>query len=164
MTALGGQRDGMVVKETDLFDRTIDPVIIATLPSMSQHKASRASWRLTKPPSTSFRRNIRVTICLQPVFIFRRNLVQTTAEDLSRTPCMLWQSLTLEKPAVGQVLGVHVDDAAEAHVRALAVSLEDGDEGDTKGVPSAERKLGITFRAMEEQVKGVVDQQQGLQR
>lgn len=103
---------------------------------MSQHKASRASWRLTKPPSTSFRRNIRVTICLQPVFIFRRNLVQTTAEDLSRTPCMLWQSLTLEKPAVGQVLGVHVDDAAEAHVRALAVSLEDGDEGDTKGVPS----------------------------
>lgn len=76
------------------------------------------------------------TICLHTVFVSVPSLVQTTAEDLSRTPYMLWQSLISERPAVGQVLGVHVDDAAEAHVRALAIGLENGDDGDTEGVPS----------------------------
>lgn len=74
-------------------------------------------------------------ICLHPVFVFGRSLVQTTAEELSGTPGMLWQSLNSEKPTMSQFLGVHIDDVAEAHVKALEVPNH-GDDSDVKGVRS----------------------------
>lgn len=76
------------------------------------------------------------TISLHPVFVFGRSLVQTTAEELSGTPGMLWTSLVSETPAFGQFLGVHVDDVAAAHVRALEIGPLNADDGGTNAVRS----------------------------
>ena len=61
---------------------------------------------------------------------------------------------------MGQFLGVHVDDVAEAHIRALAVSLDDGDDGDSKGVRSyllaaKRRSWGDVVRFVRGQYPGV---------
>jgi nucleoside-diphosphate-sugar epimerase len=53
------------------------------------------------------------------VYVFGRNLLQKTADELSGTNGMLFSSLFSEEPSFVPYRGVHVDDVAEAHIRAL---------------------------------------------
>lgn len=98
-----------------------------------------------------------------------------------------------DRPLAGQFLGVHVDDVAEAHLRALRdnitglrsylLAAERGSWADvyrfmrerhpvgaggfgrySVDASNAERDLGIRFKGMKEQVGDVVDQQLDLRR
>ena len=51
--------------------------------------------------------------------MFGRSLVQESASDLGGTNGLLFQALMTETNAFGHYLGVHVNDVAVAHVRAL---------------------------------------------
>jgi nucleoside-diphosphate-sugar epimerase len=62
-------------------------------------------------------------VTIHPVFVFGRSLIQESADDLAGSPGLLFKSLMSEKPPVGGFRGVHVDDVAEAHVRALRTGI-----------------------------------------
>lgn len=62
-------------------------------------------------------------VTLHPVFVFGRNPLQERADQLAGSNAMLYQSLMSETPYLGQFLGVHIDDVAEAHVKALDESV-----------------------------------------
>ena len=61
-------------------------------------------------------------VTIHPVLVFGRSLIQETAEELSGSNGMLFQTLMSETPYGKQFLGVHVSDVASAHVSALTKS------------------------------------------
>jgi nucleoside-diphosphate-sugar epimerase len=66
-------------------------------------------------------------ITIHPVYVFGRSLIQESAADLAGTNGLLFQALMTETNAFGHFLGVHVDDVAVAHVRALTVKKNEGE-------------------------------------
>lgn len=62
-------------------------------------------------------------ITLHPVFVFGRNPLQGRADQLAGSNGTLYKSLMSETPILAQFLGVHIDDVAEAHVKALDESI-----------------------------------------
>lgn len=61
-------------------------------------------------------------VTIHPVLVFGRSLIQETADELSGSNGMLFQTLMSETPLGKQFLGVHVSDVASAHVSALTKS------------------------------------------
>lgn len=62
-------------------------------------------------------------VTLHPVYVFGRNLLQTSADEISGTNEMLFKSLFSEEPLFSPYRGVHIDDVAAAHVRALELAV-----------------------------------------
>jgi hypothetical protein len=58
-------------------------------------------------------------ITLHPMNVSGQNLLQTSADETSGTNEMLFKSLFSRKPLFVPCRGVHIDDVAAAHVRAL---------------------------------------------
>ncbi|KAF9887163.1 hypothetical protein FE257_010417 [Aspergillus nanangensis] len=120
---LTSQQNGSVITETEDIPYNIDYKIISLLDPMTQYRASKvASYKAV----LEFVRDQKPTfdvVTLHPIFVYGRNLVQEKSDSPSGTCGMLFRSLISEKPLVGQFLGVHVDDVATAHVRALNTSI-----------------------------------------
>ena len=81
--------------------------------------ANQASWDFKKTENPGFS-----LVTLHPAFVFGRNALQTTAEDLSGTNGLFFLTVADGKPLVN-LTAVHVDDVAEAHVKALADNIPD---------------------------------------
>jgi nucleoside-diphosphate-sugar epimerase len=64
-------------------------------------------------------------ITFHPTFVLGPSLVQTSAQEISGINAWLWNSLQSEKPLF-PALCVHVQDVAEAHIRALSMPLSSG--------------------------------------
>lgn len=79
------------------------------------HQATRNFVKERKPNYT--------LITLHPSYVMGRDITQETAEGLGRINALLWQSLASEKPLIG-TSWVHVQDVADAHVKALHVNVE----------------------------------------
>ncbi|KAE8384531.1 flavonol reductase [Aspergillus alliaceus] len=114
--------DDAVVKEDNDFDFTFDAESPAALSPIGQYHASKIAahkavtdFVATKNPSFD-------VVTIHPVLVFGRSLIQETAEELSGSNGMLFQTLMSETPFGKQFLGVHVSDVASAHVRALTKS------------------------------------------
>lgn len=58
-------------------------------------------------------------VTLHPVYVFGPNLLQTSSDEISGTNEMLFTSLYSEEPSFVPYRGVHIDDVAAAHIRAL---------------------------------------------
>jgi nucleoside-diphosphate-sugar epimerase len=58
-------------------------------------------------------------VTLHPVYVFGHNLLQKHADEISGTNKMLFTSFLSDEPLFAPYRGVHVDDVAEAHIRAL---------------------------------------------
>lgn len=102
----------------DLF-LPVDSLTVQNVSPMDQYHASklaahRATLDFAKQHTPSFD-----IVTLHPVFVFGRSLVQESAEGLEGSNGLLFKSLMSEKPLVGQYLGVHLDDVADAHVMVL---------------------------------------------
>jgi len=61
-------------------------------------------------------------VTLHPVYVFGRNLLQTSPDELSGTNSMLFRSFLSKEPLFAPYRGVHVDDVADAHIRALTLA------------------------------------------
>jgi nucleoside-diphosphate-sugar epimerase len=61
-------------------------------------------------------------VTLHPVYVFGKNLLQTSADEISGTNEMLFKSLYSEEPSFVPYRGVHIDDVAAAHIRALDIA------------------------------------------
>ncbi|KAJ5591260.1 NAD-dependent epimerase/dehydratase [Penicillium hetheringtonii] len=111
--------DGTVITENNDIDFTMDPGQVRTLDPMSQYHASKlAAHKATLDFYTEKKPSFDI-VTLHPVFVYGHSLVQETADQLGGTNGLLFQSLFSEKPSAGQYLGVHVEDVALAHIKAL---------------------------------------------
>lgn len=81
--------------------------------------ANQASWDFKKTENPTFS-----LVTLHPAFVFGRNALQTTAEDLGGTNGLFFLSVADGKPLIN-ITAVHIDDVAEAHVKALADNIPD---------------------------------------
>ena len=89
---------------------------------MGQYQASKmASYTATLDFVETNKPHFSV-VTLHPVFVFGRNLLQTSADELSGTNGGLFGGLYSEEPMFKHFTGVHVDDVAEAHIRALSLA------------------------------------------
>jgi nucleoside-diphosphate-sugar epimerase len=60
-------------------------------------------------------------ITLHPVYVFGRNILQTSPSEISGTDKMLYNSFLSASPLFAPYRGVHVDDVASAHIKALTI-------------------------------------------
>ncbi|GAQ46011.1 hypothetical protein AtubIFM56815_007179 [Aspergillus tubingensis] len=126
---MSGRPEGGVIKENNDWDLSVDQTADLTgandeATSMQLYHASKllanqASWdfKETEKPSFSL-------VSLHPAFVFGRNALQTTAEDLGGTNGLFFLSVADGKPLIN-ITAVHIDDVAEAHVKALADNIPD---------------------------------------
>jgi nucleoside-diphosphate-sugar epimerase len=130
-------------KEDNEINYTLPPQsTIATLPKMAQYHASKLAAHKAALYFISSTNPSFDTITIHPVFVFGSRLVQETADGLDGSSGNLFQSLFAETPSFGQFLGVHVDDVAEAHVKAL----DEGVKGFRSYLLSAKRRSWADVR------------------
>jgi nucleoside-diphosphate-sugar epimerase len=60
-------------------------------------------------------------VTLHPVYVFGRNILQTSPDELSGTNKMLYNSFLSASPLFAPYRGVHIDDVASAHIKALTI-------------------------------------------
>lgn len=107
-----------IPKESLYFDASI----VSTLDPMGQYQASKmASYTATLDFIETRKPHFSV-VTIHPVFVYGRNLLQTKPDQISGTNANLFQSLLSEEPSPAPFQGVHVDDVAEAHIRALSLA------------------------------------------
>jgi nucleoside-diphosphate-sugar epimerase len=82
--------------------------------------ANQASWAFNKTENPSFS-----LVTIHPAFVYGRNPLQTTAKELSGTNGGFFLTIAGGKPLVA-ITAVHIDDVAEAHVKALGDNIPDG--------------------------------------
>ncbi|PYH35833.1 putative 3-beta hydroxysteroid dehydrogenase/isomerase [Aspergillus neoniger CBS 115656] len=126
---MSGRPEGGVIKENNDWDLSVDQTADLTgandeATSMQLYHASKllanqASWDFKETENPSFS-----LVTLHPAFVFGRNALQTTAEDLGGTNGLFFLTVADGKPLV-TITAVHVDDVAEAHVKALADNIPD---------------------------------------
>lgn len=82
--------------------------------------ANNASWEFMRNKKPNFS-----LITLHPAFVFGHNLLQTTAETIDGSNRLLFGTIMTGKP-MGTISAVHIQDVAEAHVKALDRAVPDG--------------------------------------
>jgi nucleoside-diphosphate-sugar epimerase len=83
------------------------------------HQATRDFVKESKPDYA--------LITLHPVYVLGPDLTQATAEGLGGINGLFWASLSSEKPLLG-TSWVHVQDVADAHIKAIESNVENGKE------------------------------------
>ncbi|RDW86997.1 uncharacterized protein DSM5745_03639 [Aspergillus mulundensis] len=131
LVPLSGIPDGGVVREDNNWDLNVDPAADfvdpanpaatpMTLYCASKLLANNATWEYWKTDRPHY-----ALVTLHPAFVFGRNLVQDPGEEVSGSNRIIWGSVMGGVP-VGGITGVHIQDVAEAHVKALAPAIKDG--------------------------------------
>ncbi|KUM55842.1 hypothetical protein ACN42_g11396 [Penicillium freii] len=114
--------DGTLVKEDNDFDFTFDAESPTALSPIGQYHASKIAAHKAVIDFVATNKPSFDVVTIHPVLVFGRSLIQETAEGLSGSNGLLFQTLMSETPFGKQFFGVHVSDVASAHVSALARS------------------------------------------
>ncbi|KAK1144062.1 putative PKS/NRPS-like protein biosynthetic cluster [Aspergillus melleus] len=124
---------GGVIKENNPWDFTIDPSADFTSPSgndsvtaMRLYHASKllaynATWDFQKHQSPHFS-----LVTLNPAFVYGHNHLQTTADEIKGSTNQMFFGTIMSGTPLGNITVVHIQDVAEAHVKALSDSVPDG--------------------------------------
>ncbi|KAJ5648732.1 hypothetical protein N7490_005104 [Penicillium lividum] len=127
-----GIPEGGVVKEDNDWNLSVDRKANFVDPSnpdatpMTLYRASKllannATWEFWKNEKPHY-----ALVTIHPAFVFGANLVQTSAEEVQGgSNGILWGSVMRGVP-MGGITGVHIQDVAEAHVKALDPKIKDG--------------------------------------
>jgi nucleoside-diphosphate-sugar epimerase len=102
-------------------DLRFDDSIIPSLNPGRQYRASKIASYLATLDFVEAKKPHYAVVTLHPVYVFGRNLLQTIAEEISGTNKMLFHSFLSEEPLFAPYRGVHIDDVAAAHIRALSL-------------------------------------------
>ncbi|KAH8430657.1 uncharacterized protein LDX57_008319 [Aspergillus melleus] len=127
-----GIPEGGIIKEDNDWNLTVDPkanfvdpnnpdATPMTLYRASKLLANNATWEFwgTEKPHFSL-------VTIHPAFVFGTNFMQSSAQEVQAgSNGILWGSLTGGVP-LGGITGVHIQDVAEAHVKALDPKIKDG--------------------------------------
>ncbi|EAW12150.1 putative 3-beta hydroxysteroid dehydrogenase/isomerase [Aspergillus clavatus NRRL 1] len=125
-----GAPDGGVIRENNGWDLSVDASADFTGPSpaatafklyhASKLLANNASWDFKKTENPHFS-----LVTLHPAFVYGHNHTQTRAEDIGGTNGMLFGTIMTGTPS-GNITAVHVQDVAEAQIKALNDAVPDG--------------------------------------
>lgn len=105
----------------NFVDPTNPGVTPMTLYRASKLLANNATWKFweTDKPHYSL-------VSIHPAFVFGHNLVQNSAEEIEAgSNGILWGTVMGGVP-LGGITGVHIQDVAEAHIKALDPKILDG--------------------------------------
>ncbi|KJK60998.1 aldehyde reductase extended e SDR [Aspergillus parasiticus SU-1] len=144
---LAGLPSGGVVKEVNDWDLTVDPTADfvdphnldatpMTLYRASKLLANNATWNFweTEKPHYSL-------VTLHPSFVFGHNYVQSSAEEVQAgSNGILWGSVMGGVPMAG-ITGVHIQDVAQAHIKALDPKIKDGSKYLISGPPTTWKEI-----------------------
>ncbi|GAB1195894.1 hypothetical protein APSETT444_005159 [Aspergillus pseudonomiae] len=132
LVPLTGVPEGGVIQENNDWDLSVDedgsfedPTNPAATP-MTLYMASKllsdaATWDFWKTAKPKY-----ALVTLHPAFVYGRNLMQTCADGVKRgSNGALWGFIMAGTPT-GFLTAVHVQDVAEAHIRALDQKIVDG--------------------------------------
>ncbi|KAJ5403720.1 hypothetical protein N7509_003591 [Penicillium cosmopolitanum] len=110
------------VDETADFNNPADPAGTAfKLYHASKLLANNAAWEFWKNSKPHYS-----LVSLHPSFVLGRNLVQTSAKDIEKgSNAGLWKGI-MAGVATPMVTGVHIQDVADAQIKALSPSIPDG--------------------------------------
>ncbi|KAF7117471.1 hypothetical protein CNMCM5793_006453 [Aspergillus hiratsukae] len=128
---IAGVPEGGVIRENNGWDLTVDPSADFTGPDeaatslklycASKLLANAATWEFKNAEKPRFS-----LVTLHPAFVFGHNHLQASPEEVQGgTNGMMWGTIMTGKP-VGNITGVHVQDVAEAHIKALDETVPDG--------------------------------------
>ncbi|KAL4959059.1 putative 3-beta hydroxysteroid dehydrogenase/isomerase [Aspergillus stella-maris] len=132
LVPLLGIPTGGIIKEDSDWDLTVDSNANFTDPDnpaatpMTLYRASKllannATWEFWKTETPHYS-----LVTLHPSFVFGHNPVQASAEEIQRgSNGILWGSVMGGMP-LGGITGVHIQDVAEAHIKALAPEIKNG--------------------------------------
>jgi nucleoside-diphosphate-sugar epimerase len=98
-----------------------DQSIIPTLDPGRQYRASKIASYLATLDFISTKNPHFSVVTLHPVYVFGRNILQTSASEISGTNKMLYNSFLSASPLFAPYRGVHIDDVAFAHIKALTI-------------------------------------------
>ncbi|KAJ5652774.1 NAD(P)-binding protein [Penicillium longicatenatum] len=131
---LTGIPEGGVIKEENDWDLTVDPnanfvdpnnpaAAPMTLYRASKLLADKATWDFWKANRPHYS-----LVTLHPAFVFGHNLVQTSAEGIrAGSNGIIWGGVMQGTTYGGAgITGVHIQDVAEAHIKALNPKIKDG--------------------------------------
>ncbi|KAI4850369.1 NAD dependent epimerase/dehydratase family protein [Aureobasidium sp. EXF-8845] len=114
--------DGTIVTEDiSTQDLEFDQSIVPSLDPGRQYRASKIASYLATLDFVSTRQPHFSVVTLHPVYVFGRNILQTSPDEISGTNKMLYNSLLSASPLFAPYRGVHVDDVASAHIKALTI-------------------------------------------
>ncbi|KOS39372.1 hypothetical protein ACN38_g9804 [Penicillium nordicum] len=144
---LAGLPSGGVVKEDNDWDLTVDPTadfvdphhLVAapmTLYRASKLLANNATWNFWKTEKPQYS-----LVTLHPSFVFGHNLVQSCAEEVQTgSNGVVWGSVMGGVPITGTT-GVHIQDVAQAHIKALDPKIKDGSKYLISGPPTTWKEV-----------------------
>ncbi|PYI14846.1 NAD(P)-binding protein, partial [Aspergillus violaceofuscus CBS 115571] len=144
---LTGLPDGGVIREDNDWDFAVDATADFVDPSnpaatpMTLYRASKllannATWEFwrTENPQYSL-------VTLHPSFVFGHNLVQSAAKEIEAgSNGIIWGSVMGGVP-LGGITGVHVQDVAEAHIKALDPKIKNGTKYLLSGPPTTWKEV-----------------------
>lgn len=110
------------IQEDSDFDFTFDVESLPSRPDIEKYHASKIAAHKAVIDFVTANNPPFDIATIHPIYVFGRSLVQETADQLNGTNRLLFHWLTSGAPLDGQFIGVHVDDVAIAHVRALTRS------------------------------------------
>lgn len=98
-------------------------------PAATPMKLYRASKLLANNATWKFRETAKphyALVTLHPGFVYGHNLVQSSADQVNAgSNGLLWNIIMKGDPS-GNLVGVHIQDVAEAHIKALDPKIVDG--------------------------------------
>ncbi|KAL5366639.1 NAD(P)-binding protein [Aspergillus floccosus] len=131
LVPLAGLPEGGVIHEDSDWDFSVDenasfedpgnpaatPMVLYMASKLLANKATWDFWNTAKPHYA--------LVTLHPAFVYGHNLMQTSAEGVQGSNAAFWAWIMGGFPT-GFLTGVHVQDVAEAHIRALHPHIADG--------------------------------------
>ncbi|KAJ5862333.1 hypothetical protein N7455_006401 [Penicillium solitum] len=127
-----GIPEGGVIKEDNDWNLNVDSkanFVDSSNPDTTPMTLYRASKLLANNATWEFREAEKPhysLVTIHPAFVFGTNLVQNSAQEVQTgSNGILWGSVMGGVP-LGGIRGVHIQDVAEAHVKALDPKIKDG--------------------------------------
>ncbi|RAK75338.1 putative 3-beta hydroxysteroid dehydrogenase/isomerase [Aspergillus fijiensis CBS 313.89] len=144
---LAGLPDGGVIREDNDWDLAVDPTADFVDPNnpaatpMTLYRASKllannATWDFWRTENPHY-----ALVTLHPSFVFGHNLVQASGKEIEAgSNGIIWGSVMGGVP-LGGITGVHIQDVAEAHIRALDSRIKNGAKYLLSGPPTTWKEV-----------------------
>ncbi|KAJ5111638.1 hypothetical protein N7532_002173 [Penicillium argentinense] len=136
---LSGVPAGGIVKEDNDWDLSVDENAsfeVPTDPAATAFRLYHASKLLSNNAAWSFWQNEKPhysLVSLHPAFVLGHNLVQSSPDEIGSNS-VLWKPI-MTGTFGRSVAGVHIQDVAEAHIKALNPDIPDGSKYLLAGKP-----------------------------
>ncbi|KAJ5688555.1 NAD(P)-binding protein [Penicillium macrosclerotiorum] len=145
---LGGLPDGDIIREDNDWDFSVNQsanFVDRNYPIAAPMRLYTASKLLVNEAPWEFRDTAKPhysLVSIHPSYVYGHNLVQESAEEVKRSSNGgLWSTIMNGVPA-RSITGVHIQDVAEVHIKALDPNVLDGTRYLNSGKKATWKEVG----------------------